>query len=277
MLRAGKIIGEGGQGCVISPAWDSKNANEVTKIASRSTTLKETEISRILRAVDPQQMYGIYALGNATCGPLDPARLSKERIVAKENDSASKCANLAARSKTRKDVCYANYPKYVQDLDPSGSVPKLTKEQGAQGILHIWKALAFLHDNHVIHGDIKGPNMAIVNLRGELTFVFADWGWSAQTNTLANASEALANMKSVANEYIAYHYNNSSNGIWSPKLVSENPKTLKGIRNLLEFNDVFSLAYAMIDFVKFCERYDLISEERGDALFHHPAYRPASN
>lgn len=267
MVRGGKVIGEGGQGCVISPAWDSSNAsNEVTKIASRSTTQKETEISTVLRKIDPEQLYGIYALGDAVCGPIDPKKLAKEKIVPDDRENASKCANLAARSEKRKDVCFATYPKYMQDVDLSGKRLTLTSTQMFNAIVHIWMALAFLHEHHVIHGDIKGPNLAVVKHAGVPTFVFADWGWSALTDTLEQAESALESMKSVAAEYIASHYNPSSNGIWSPKLLTENPRTLKAIRNLLEFNDVFSLAYFMIDFVEMYTSYGLIDSGQSEAM-----------
>jgi hypothetical protein len=213
----------------------------------------------VLRAYDPEQNYGIYALDDAKCGAIDPKRLAKERIVANENENASKCANLAARAARRKDVCYATYPKYVQDLDYDGKIAKLTKKQTLDGILHIWHALAFLHEHNVIHGDIKGPNMAIAMRKGKPTFVFADWGWSGQTSTLEEAKDALESMQDVASEYIAHYYNHQSYGIWSPKLLTETPTTLAGMRELLEFNDVFCLAYDLMSFVKRYEEHGLIN------------------
>ena len=208
-------------------------------------------------------MYGIYALDEAHC-VISPEKLLKENIKADEK-SSSKCSILASRAAKRGDVCYATYPKYVQDLDPHGKLPKLNMEQMMACILHIWEALAFLHEHKIIHGDIKGPNMALIMRAGKPLFVFADWGWSAKTNTLAEARDALESMQSVAREYIANYYNASSNGIWSPKIL-DTPLTLKGIRSLLEFNDVFGLAYDLMDFVKRCERHGLLSPDIASKL-----------
>ena len=107
--------------------------------------------------------------------------------------------------------------------------------------------------------------MALIMRAGKPLFVFADWGWSAKTNTLAEARDALESMQSVAREYIANYYNASSNGIWSPKIL-DTPLTLKGIRSLLEFNDVFGLAYDLMDFVKRCERHGLLSPDIASKL-----------
>lgn len=230
-IVGGKIVGQGGQGCVVSPAWTTlKNSSAfVTKIASKSTTDKEFSLSKYLMSIDPEQKHGIYAI-ETNCSEISQNMWKREGL----KHDGQRCDELSRRT----DTCFATYPKYINDLD--GKLPKsMSPNDIVRALVDLWKSLAFLHEHDIIHGDIKHGNIAIQRHSRRYIFAYADWGWSAHIPDQTSASKAYTSMKNKSEGYFP-----KDGGIWSPKVFGSSSRDFQ---KLLRFNDVFGLAYECRD------------------------------
>jgi serine/threonine protein kinase len=220
MIRGGKVIGEGGQGCIISPEIYSKDSAYVTKIAKEKDASEDYKISKALFKLDPNEKYGVYYRGLKKCD-VTKADLNNEKIVA--DPDGRRCSQIASRIENEK-FCSLTMPRFSQDL--TQPLPYLNASDSTKFIRHIWSCVAFLHHNDFIHGDIKLENMALYNGHP----AFFDWGWSFKIN----------NAKIIDKVFNTF----SNNSYWCPLLQKrpvEHPK-----KTLLFFNDVYLTAKAII-------------------------------
>lgn len=253
MLAGGKIVGEGGQACVIKPSLEGKK-NRVTKIESQSSSIVETEISYFLSKHDPKGHFGIYS--NTRKPNCD---INASKIVIKEGAlditrKESKCKDIANKVKSSsgsdRKYCAFSMEAYTHDLD---TIPNESVKAMYRGIINLWDALELYHSLDVIHGDIKLPNVAYrqqFSGKPEM-FAFADWGWSARLRTSTDSIKQLAQMTQHRD------YASDKDGIWAPILWSASARKKFSAKNLLKYNDVHSLALMTADFFR-----QLIKEQK---------------
>ena len=245
MLKAGAIVGEGGQACVLKPALDGKN-NHVTKIESQFSAITETEISYFLSTRDPKGHFGIYSLTK-----MPNCRINASKIVIDEgalkyrpSKDESKCRDIANRQKDsdgfEKKYCAFSMEAYTHDLD---TIPDEPVKAIFRGIINLWDALEFFHSLDVIHGDIKLPNIAYrkkYSGKAEM-FAFADWGWSARLKTSKEADDQLRQMLKHR------VYAADKEGIWAPYMWDTKARRKYTAKQLLKYNDMYSLALMTAD------------------------------
>lgn len=240
ILRGGKIVGEGGQACVIKPAIDGRE-NSVTKVESKSSSQSETRVSYFLRQNDPDGRYGIYSYTKDPNCKINSSKLLIREGALDSKKKKSKCIEIALNTKD-KSYCAFTMQEYTHDLD---TLPKKESLNNMfKGLLNLWQGLEFFHSLNVIHGDIKLANIAYrakYSRKPEI-FAFADWGWSIHMKTVRDARGRL-------NQMLQYrdYAGDMSGGIWSPFMWSPEAKQVSPI-DLLKYNDVYSLALMTKDF-----------------------------
>lgn len=275
-LRGGKVLAEGGQGCIIDPTWStrvSKNhrGRYITKIMSKSSSENEYAISNFLRRKDPEGHYGIYNEGPRECNGVTLEKLAKEGVHVTHGGTYehAKCSEIAHNilRGTSKEYCTITIPKFKQDLeDPVNLAYNGLK----MGILNLWTAMAFLHDNNVVHSDIKMNNLAF----SDKTFKFFDWGWASKVTTAKNTDEQYDRMTS-ARSYVW------PNGPWAPNLESSRPVSWREKRLAMKFNDVFGLARCTLKIMsrngfEHTKLKQLMEELEAEGKTDTRHYRPAS-
>lgn len=252
-LKAGKIIGRGGQGCVYYPAAFINAIDDnfdlvklgldeqkyVSKIGDDYNLEKETDITERLKLIDPNGKYGVYPVG-------PPVRLNRQKlkeflsktykemfaskksteIFKNEYDVFSKCLqsldDLYAKGK---DPYMIVTPKYYGDL---ASVPLTNMEDALKGLQNLWEGLAFYHANDFIHGDIKAQNVAVTTD----SLKFADFGFACDTKYVSAMESYFKILK--------------SSYIFSPLVVKKNIQYIeKGFTKFSSRDGKIWVIYAM--------------------------------
>lgn len=243
MLHGGKIIGEGGQACVLKPSLDGK-ADAVTKIESESTSIEETEISYYLREHDPKALFGIYSYTKTPNCKINATKILVNE-GAYQRKKGSKCIEIAESTKRR--YCAFSMEAYTHDLDVLPS--KESVHNIYSGLINLWDAIEFFHSVNIIHGDIKGANIAYrERFSGKPgMFAFADWGWSIFTKTKKDCDglyfmiykdqKKPENMQKGYRSYAADY----RGGIWAPYIFEDSAIKRFTSKELVRYNDVFSL------------------------------------
>lgn len=245
-MRGGKVLAEGGQGCIIDPTWSTRvkkshRGRYITKIMSKNSSENEYKISNFLRTQDPQGHFGIYNVGPRDCKNVTVKKLAQEgvRVNLHGNYDHAKCSEIAQNilRGSSKEYCTITIPKFEQDLEDPVDLSVRGLEEA---IINIWHALAFLHSKNVVHSDIKMNNLAF----SDKTFKFFDWGWAARVNTESSTEEQYERMVD-ARSYIW------PNGPWAPNLESSRPGNWRERRLAMIFNDIFGLARCTLKILKY--------------------------
>ena len=117
MLYGGRVLGEGGQGCILYPSVTSSNESEkynyVTKVMSKSGARDEYAIANMLAKIDAKGLYGIYTKGSLQCD-IGTSILKNEGVTL--NNDSSKCSEiLRDMTNNSKQFCALTVPKYIHD------------------------------------------------------------------------------------------------------------------------------------------------------------------
>ena len=262
MLRGGKVIGQGGQACVLRPSVErslKQPNNFVTKIERAHSARAETTVALQLARLDPQARYGIYATGAPDCMLDVPVLLRAEGVRASKS-SGDKCEEIAASRKG--EYCAFSMPVFKHDLD--GRLPRVAIKALLAGLLNLWHGLVFFHSHDIVHGDIKGPNIAYRAVKGPSALAFTDWGWSANISDCRAALGWLESMKDHR-IYTPTEFG-GDRGIWAPIMWETKNPDCNMAKKLLKFNDAFSLAYMQMDVVRVLLHNKKVSEAKGQAL-----------
>jgi hypothetical protein len=199
-----QVIGSGGYGCVIWPAivfWNSDvvtQANRkkyVTKVASDATS--EYDLAKAIQAKVPSDV-GIFPVDQLICGLtyreikkiadsyagsyacgerfmytskdrdlwVDKVQHRKSHGSRNNADKVDYVPNIARHLRGGTSICAIQYPKYDSDLNNT-IVPQSMKDE-------LQAKLRTMHQNLVVHLDIKGPNLAQIGAHA----YFADWGFA---------------------------------------------------------------------------------------------------
>jgi len=245
-MKGGKIVGEGGQACVIKPALDGKQ-NHVTKIEGHNSSITETEISYFLSKHDPKGHYGIYSYTSKPNCAIDASKLVIKEGALDIKKKDSKCREIANKVKSssghEKKYCAFSMEAYTHDLD---TIPDEPLKAIYLGVTNLWDALELYHSLDVIHGDIKLPNAAYrKKFSGKpYMFAFADWGWSSRMRTSAEANTQLKQMLQYRD------YASDQDGIWAPVLWNASVRRKFSAKQLLKYNDVHSMALMTADLMR---------------------------
>jgi len=218
-LQGGKIVGQGGQGCVIGPELYTKDPNFVTKIAKYEDATPDFNISKKLFKIDPEERYGVYYRGRKYCN-VTKTDLDSEHIVA--DPDGERCAEIAHRIESE-TFCAIKMPRF--DYDLKSHLPDLDRAGFVAFFKELWACVSFLHHHKYIHGDIKPDNIAFYKGRP----VLFDWGW-----TFHLTSKKI--IKEVFDDF-------SRDAYWAP-ILQEKP-VAHPILALLYFNDIYNMAKAI--------------------------------
>lgn len=92
---------------------------------------------------------------------------------------------------------WGNIPYLVMKYCDGGSldkkIGKMTNEELLDAIVQINNGLRYLHENGIVHQDIKPANILIDNTSGHPTYVLSDFGISSKTKTRLSHSVNLKN------------------------------------------------------------------------------------
>jgi len=233
-IRGGAIIGEGGQGCIYSPAWTSATPDDdVLKFSRARSAKQEHMIASKLASLDPTETFGIYVKGPLNCN-VPTSKMVEQGLKDYPGDT---CQEIAQQNNYPGAVCAITITKYLGDLE---KIPEAHFTTIFKGFQHLWKCLMFLQENDYVHSDIKAGNIAFTKSG---TFVLADWGWAT---SLTNCDDVVLQIeKMLPNEY--YASDPYGTGPWCPLLFDlwkkkSLPRECEKLRQLLFFNDVFGLS-----------------------------------
>lgn len=243
-MEGGKVIGYGGQGCIISPPLNSTDTKYVSKIVRKPDSAAEYNVARALKALDPQERYGIYVEGPLNCN-VSQAKLIAEGIRPSNKASANACEQRTFEAARPGSVCAMTILKFVQSLE---TVPKAHTIKLLEGLRDLWLGLRFIFAKNYVHSDIKSGNIAYTR---DGYMVFADWGWAYHIPTVADADFQLMRLR----EFPTYA---DPEGPWAP-LVFGLHVIGDDVPKLVKFNDIFSLAKFQINFIKKMVRAKIIT------------------
>lgn len=92
---------------------------------------------------------------------------------------------------------WGNIPYLVMKFCDGGSldkkIGKMTAEELTDAVVQITNGLKYLHQNGIVHQDIKPANILIDNTGGKTTYVLSDFGISSKTKTKLSHSVNLKN------------------------------------------------------------------------------------
>lgn len=102
---------------------------------------------------------------------------------------------------------WGNIPYLVMKFCDGGSldkkIGKMTSEELIAAIVQITNGLKYLHQNGIVHQDIKPANILIDHSGGETTYVLSDFGISSKTKTKLSHSVNLKNQGTSMTEAYA--------------------------------------------------------------------------
>jgi len=233
-LEAGKVLGEGSQGCIFYPAiFGPAPKSHVTKIAASEDAYQEEAVSRKFQRADPRDRYGIYPKSVVQCSVAN-LRIKKDlqQYLNARGRGSEACASLA---RNPEKYCAVNYPKYQQDLD---APVRMSKKLLLESFVNLCDGLVVFHSSNLIHGDIKEANVALQ----DKTFKFADFGFACDL-TVQKDFEAIFKKMHSDRRYTPEQYGGDF-GIRTPLIWYA--KSPQDKRQVLKFNDVFMLAFLII-------------------------------
>jgi serine/threonine protein kinase len=264
-LCGGEIVGEGGNGCVVT----TDDENYVEKIGTDHIIQDEYELSELLQYIDPKQQYMIYALrGSLVCNNKTYIKELFQMHPLKSNRGRCSAIKSNNTSDTEK-LCTYKMPRFLCDLDSTSSaLQQVSLLDYLKNTMNLWNGLALLHKNHIVHSDIKLPNIA---LGLDRTFKYFDWGLSGIIDEEEDAIHQFKTLKETEFRYMPTIFKKqgdkdySMNGIWHPKIYDdaffksllEKPKF---IQVFLKYNDVYSLVLVTIRILKKCIREKKLAE-----------------
>jgi serine/threonine protein kinase len=172
-FSGGKKIGEGAFGCVYKPSircesnTSKRNNTLISKIIDGKFIDDELNFKHDLKRIDPEQNYFIYPL--TACKP-------------------SVINNSEYKNCKKPNMMLINY-KYG-GADMMTILEKLnTKPFGKnhiyffEGFIHLFKGLQLLHNNDIVHLDIKSANIVgEIQKNNSYLFRFIDFGLSKKTD-----------------------------------------------------------------------------------------------
>lgn len=170
-IIGGKKIGKGGKNCVVKPAVKCLEKDSIVNVISKLIKEKdfhttEKKINKILKKIDKNKKYFIY--NKKYCRVKTQKLLSRKQ---KDFKLTSKYDNL-----------FEDYEPYCQ-IEPNTNYINIIQEYGGNTLndliqlnklhniqphilkifKHLLKALQLLHNNNIIHRDIKVDNIIIKN------------------------------------------------------------------------------------------------------------------
>lgn len=102
---------------------------------------------------------------------------------------------------------WGNIPYLVMKFCDGGSldkkIGKMTAEELTDAVVQITNGLKYLHQNGIVHQDIKPANILIDNTGGKATYVLSDFGISSKTKTRLSHSVNLKNQGTSMTEAYA--------------------------------------------------------------------------
>lgn len=102
---------------------------------------------------------------------------------------------------------WGNIPYLVMKFCDGGSldkkIGKMTAEELTDAVVQITNGLKYLHQNGIVHQDIKPANILIDNTGGKTTYVLSDFGISSKTKTRLSHSVNLKNQGTSMTEAYA--------------------------------------------------------------------------
>lgn len=187
--RGGKYVGEGTYGCTYKPAMICKGEagrepNSISKLISKKNTAGNLKGTHLLASIDPAQKFFLYP--HSVCEPnitkIDPA----------EN-------NLMSCGKYRKKKFSENLSGTDLIFMKNGGLDLIQYKPNATDFLHffedfseLFEGLQKLHENKIIHFDIKPPNIVVKKKpSGAFQFRFIDFGFMTSVADFDNTNKNL--------------------------------------------------------------------------------------
>jgi serine/threonine protein kinase len=236
-MNGGKVLGVGGQGCIYSPAFSSRNPDKfVTKVASKDNSIDELTVAEYLKEKDPNEKYGVYPFG---AQKVNTSKVRKELKSAARTNISKGDLKLCLRS-VEDPSQFLQYlvPRYTHDL--YRFYPNIAKKDVMDSLLFLLHCIYFLHTNYVVHLDVKLGNVAYSNDKpNNMSFRLADFGWSEIIETEEEVDEVF--------EFIQKNYS-SDTDVWSPLL---NPKSRTNQRLIVDTHSK-KIALVLCDYYAFC-------------------------
>lgn len=167
--KGGAKIGEGAFGCVYKPSircegnTSAPREDIVSKIIAGTSVQEELNLKDELFAIDKEQQYFIYPL--STC---KPSHLNLGAIVNCPKPDVS-LINYAYGGSSLEDILIKLYEKPFS----------MEHVRFFEGFLNLLRGIKILHDNGIVHLDIKSVNtVGLVKGDGSYWFRFIDFGLS---------------------------------------------------------------------------------------------------
>jgi serine/threonine protein kinase len=263
-MEGGTVFSEGGQACIFYPSFSSGNLNKekyVSKVIRSDLALKEYTIGRYLYSLDKQERFGLYVhapiVYNVSLKALQLEGLYK----------SSRC--LKFRKELERNVSFSalTYKLYQYDLSVN-QLPNISKRNFVAELYNLWRSLAFIHANDVVHCDIKSNNIAFQKRNNKFYFRLTDWGWSALLKD-QHARLQLQIMRQFP-DHVPSQF--GGNGIWCPLLYSletflgTQSLTTAQCKQILMFNDVFCLANFTLEYMTYLVKLKIFTSKEVEQL-----------
>jgi len=170
-FKAGKIINSGTFGCVISPAFQCKNVenleDKVTKIykstvdpeyVNEYTNEVDSDVIKLLRKIDPEEKYTLYATD-------DRCSLEKINDLSEENiQDIKECLIQRTKPDVKRNhpIDNINNLKNINDINyfflPKG---RRITENDYLDAEYLFNSLKFLHNHGLYHNDFHSGNVIL--------------------------------------------------------------------------------------------------------------------
>jgi len=283
MIRAGKVIGQGGNGCIVSSPENFTHKsihgspNYAYKIMHASAAEEEYELSNQLLQIDPEARFGIYI--RSIHGPItkqDFDEFLKDQKKTKAFFGLSQKHDLEGRCKEYYDLISKNVDefsiltmdRYMHDASDKSRINLEfnTRRMFLDAIQNLWYGLKKYHDNNIVHCDIKLPNIAVTANRNTFTYKFCDWGWSKKLDDLDEATNLLGSLL-MNSEYASDKIWNNEEELWPdtrpwmPMLIKRSDMQNQFyVVNQLKLNDIFGLLKSTKQLFGFAHRFGILSD-----------------